>query len=164
MIEVPLHGRRGATLAALVDEEDLDFVSERRWYLHSQGYAIATNPHAYMHGMILGCVGVDHRDGNRLNNTRANLRPATQAQNLQNRAGGYGRSRHRGVVWFPRTKRWKAQAKLNGKHIHLGCFLDEEEAARVAAAWRAAHMPYSTEAAGDPDAVSLFHTRPERAA
>jgi len=85
----------------LVDDEDVPLVSRYRWRLHRSrliNYARAwTTPRpnqrsTYAHVLIMGKRGVDHRDGNGLNNTRANLRDATQAQNLQARRPRRGAS------------------------------------------------------------------------
>jgi hypothetical protein len=161
MMKVPLSGRRGAGLVALVDDADFELVSDRYWNLHSAGYAV-TRGSIYMHILIMGTKGIDHRDGNKLNNQRGNLRVASHAENHQNRHYGYGASQHRGVTFQRRAGKWQAQVKLNGKIHYLGLYTDEEDAARVAAAFRAEHMPFSAEASGDPDADHLYRIRPER--
>jgi hypothetical protein len=161
MKEIPLSGRRGEGLVALVDDEDAALVEGYHWNLHSQGYAVAKG-RCYMHVLIMGAKGVDHIDGDPLNNQRSNLRFANQAQNMQNRAYGYGSSQYRGVTWY--RGKWQAQAKIKGVYHYLGRYADEAQAARVAAEFRAKHMPYSTEGSGDPDAPSLYHVRVERTA
>jgi len=40
-------------------------------------------------------------------------------------------SKHRGVCWYRRTKKWVVQTKVNKKRVHIGYFSDEEEAARA---------------------------------
>jgi hypothetical protein len=81
---------------------------------------------------------VDHIDGNKLNNRRANLRLATPSQNLYNR--GSQRNNRLGVkgVCFDRRRgRYFAQIAARGKHHFLGYFhtLDEASSAyRVASA------------------------------
>jgi hypothetical protein len=40
-------------------------------------------------------------------------------------------SEYRGVSWVKSSSKWKAQIQLTGKKHHLGCFDDEEEAARA---------------------------------
>jgi HNH endonuclease len=74
------------------------------------------------------------------------LRLATHAENGQNRsAAGKGSSRFRGVSWSRAMGRWLAFACPSGQIHRLGYFEDEEEAARVAAAFRREHMPFSLE-------------------
>jgi hypothetical protein len=76
---------------------------------------------------------VDHRDGNTLDNRRANLRLATNAQNVANQrrarpaASGFKGVRHR--HHWKLKKPWCAEIDANGKHIHLGYFATAEEAA-----------------------------------
>jgi hypothetical protein len=40
------------------------------------------------------------------------------------------KSRYTGVNWISQSNKWKAEMKFDGKSSHLGCFDDEEEAAR----------------------------------
>jgi len=40
-------------------------------------------------------------------------------------------SKHRGVCWYRRTRKWVVQTKVNKKRVHIGYFSDEEEAARA---------------------------------
>lgn len=74
---------------------------------------------------------VDHKDGNGLNNSRANLRLCTPAQNMQNRrvksntvSGFKGVTKVAGTYKRP----WQAAITLNGKRKYLGCFPTPEEA------------------------------------
>jgi hypothetical protein len=88
----------------MVDDEDYELVSGYTWkytynakdmtgYAHASYYVI--NEHGVrqrkyikMHRLILGTpkgMEVDHRDGNGLNNTRANIWNCTHEENLRNR-------------------------------------------------------------------------------
>jgi len=71
-------------------------------------------------GLIL-----DHIDLNGLNNTRNNLRWATYSQNLHNR-GVYknNTSGYKGVSWFKRDQKWRADIAVDGKNIFLGYYAD----------------------------------------
>lgn len=66
---------------------------------------------------------VDHKDGNGLNNTRCNLRIATDYQNARN-----GRRRRNntsgvpGVGWHKKSGMWVAYICIGGKQRHLGFF------------------------------------------
>jgi hypothetical protein len=40
-------------------------------------------------------------------------------------------SRYKGVTWSSRNSRWKAQIPHGKKRLHLGYFVNEEEAARA---------------------------------
>jgi len=75
---------------------------------------------------------VDHINGDRLDNRRANLRIVTKQQNRQNIGKQSHRemtSRYKGVVQHPKTLRWRAIVKTGGKQRHLGYFATEHEAA-----------------------------------
>jgi hypothetical protein len=86
-----------------------------------------------MHRLILQppldrCV--DHRNRNRLDNRRGNLRVVTHAENMMNVGANKGStSRYRGVSWNKRRSKWIAS--FRGRH--LGCFDSEGDAARCAA-------------------------------
>jgi hypothetical protein len=62
----------------------------------------------------------DHRDGNKLNNLRSNLRPATHSQNNINVARK-NLTGYRGVR-LQRSGKFAAQIRLNGRVRHLGTF------------------------------------------
>ena len=76
--------------------------------------------------------GLDHIDGVRSNNRIANLRLATQSQNLCNKAiQSNNKCGVRGVVWDERRGKWRAYANLAGRHYHGGHH-DSLEAAKKA--------------------------------
>lgn len=121
--------RREVVTQAAVSEEDCERVKAHKWHLNS-GYACGTiNKNTIsMHQFILGTPEdgyvVDHIDKNRLNNTRTNLRFATRGQNGQNTTRTSGKT-YTGVY----LSKGKYVAKYAG--IHLGQFINEEDAARV---------------------------------
>ena len=81
-----------------------------------------------MHRFILGLRGkviTDHKDTNRLNNCRDNIRRATRAQNAMNRSTY--REQYKGVYRTP-YGRFHAVVKSNR---YLGTFDTPEEAARA---------------------------------
>lgn len=103
----------------------------------------------FMHREIMGCTRgdgliVDHINRDKMDARRSNLRFLTQAQNSQNqgpRRGGT--SIHRGVSFNRVQRKWIVMHKLRGENVYGGVFDTEEEAAEVARAWRAEHMPYA---------------------
>jgi len=57
---------------------------------------------------------------------------ATFQQNGMNQIPQKGRSsQYKGVAWDKSRSKWLAYIKHGGKHIHLGRFENEEEAART---------------------------------
>ncbi len=129
---------------ATVDDADIELVSCLRWssvkvahleYARAHvGMDNGRVKHVKMHRLILGItdpsVKIDHKDLNGLNNTRNNLRVATQRQNCQNRKKrSDGRSLFKGVS--PRWNRWIARIQVGSERRNLGTFDTQEEAARA---------------------------------
>jgi hypothetical protein len=146
--EVPLRGKKAAGRVALVDGEDYDLVMQYKWHVYEQKqstssgtvgpYAIANTivegrrTTVKMHVLIMGCPYIDHANGNGLDNRRENLRPATHVQNSRNTvAHKNGLSRYKGVGFHSLNGRWRARIKVGAKHISLGVYASEEEAARA---------------------------------
>jgi hypothetical protein len=75
---------------------------------------------------------IDHKDGNPLNNTRANLRQATPQQNTFNRRKSRtSPNAYKGITYKRWKKRWVAQMSHNGTTRYLGKYKTAEEAARA---------------------------------
>lgn len=135
-ILVPLtHGK-----FAVIDASDAERVFRFRWRAnHCRGcwYAAAYigGKETGMHRYILGSdcpASVDHIDGDGLNNRRANLRPATHAENMRNRKMQRNNtSGYRGVSWHSGSKKWRAKIKVDRQVRHLGVFAKAEDAARA---------------------------------
>jgi hypothetical protein len=124
---------------ALVDDADYDWLMQWKWRLNSKGYAIRSYYVDYqeivlnMHRVILDAQRgqfVDHIDGNRLNNTRANLRFVTQQQNLEyRRVFSSSKTGLKGVS--RRGNHWQARIGYNKQIIHLGYYPQIESAAHA---------------------------------
>lgn len=156
--------RNGEVIAwALIDEADAPLVTHHRWYLKSDNVVYrregprSARRAVFLHRQIMGLsadasrdgkrLEVDHINRDRLDNRRVNLRVCTGRENSQNVPARGGTSKHRGVSWCPNRGMWQAIVVLDYRLNRLGYFEDEEEAARVAAAYRARHMPFSQDAA-----------------
>lgn len=92
----------------------------------------------FHHRAIMGVTDpkilVDHADGNGLNNQRSNLRICNRSQNAANHnytKKEWTTSKHFGVSWMPKAKRWRAYTTKNRKQISLGLYLREEDAAKA---------------------------------
>lgn len=133
--QIPLHCKDGTALCAFVDDDDFPELSRYKWYLSYNGYAYrsGTHPknHIYMHRQVLNApkgIGVDHINGDKLDNTRQNLRLATQGQNVRNaRPWAKKVSRYKGVSW--NEQHWRARIQVNHEVITLGYFPTQREAA-----------------------------------
>tara|TARA_R100000152_G_C6774559_1_gene202409 strand:+ start:1698 stop:2120 length:423 start_codon:yes stop_codon:yes gene_type:complete len=90
MLQIQLQGINGAGKHALVSAEDYSLVMRHSWY-YKDGYALAkiNKKEVRMHRYIMDVKDpdliVDHKDRNRLNNTRENLRIMDYLQNANNR-------------------------------------------------------------------------------
>jgi hypothetical protein len=101
-----------------------------------------------LHRAILGLAYGDNRDGDhrnrdRLDCRRSNLRVVPKLGNRQNVPSRGGTSRYRGVTWFASRNKWMARLQVNGKPVHIGYFADEHEAGAAALAARQRLMPYA---------------------
>ena len=74
---------------------------------------------------------IDHINGVRSDNRIENLRQATASQNNQNRKTTSS-SGIKGVHWHKQSRKWVASICINRKSVHLGSFLNKEDAAKVA--------------------------------
>jgi len=125
----------------LLDDEDYDDVAQFNWYVHQGRYAKRniTLPsgkqthqllHNYvMHGKIPEGKVIDHKNRNKLDNTKENFRFCTNAQNCQNANRTVGVSKFRGVCKL--YDKWRARAMTNGKRISLGIFNNAIDAAKA---------------------------------
>jgi hypothetical protein len=131
--QISLTGKLGAGKFTIVDEEDYERFYWAPWSLTNSGYA-RTSPSrfktAYLHRAIIsdrdgdhGSMQVDHINRDKLDNRRANLRWATQSQNMRNVAI-YAKCGYRGVHLLHGNKRGFAA------NLHLGTFDTAEDAAR----------------------------------
>lgn len=143
MKEIPL--TKG--LVSIVDDEDFPLISKYKWHALKARHGYTTGGKIYgpgnpkgtpvsIHRLIMnpppGFV-VDHKDGNGLNNTRANLRIATHAQNIANQLIRQEKksSKYKGLTWDKTNKSWAVSVNVNKKRIWLGRFKDEIEAAKA---------------------------------
>jgi len=153
-VRVPLSKGRAF---ALVDREDWIKHQLWRWcwslLQHGAGYAFRAEyigrkngkPRyrwVQMHSMILEVqdgMEVDHRSRDSLDNRKANLRPATRGQNVQNQGLPTANTTgFKGVCFAKRRGDYAAYIDAGGARKHLGYFatIEQAAAARNAAAER----------------------------
>jgi len=129
----------------LVDDEDFDRLNHYKWYLSvsspdGSGYACRSCyangkvTSIYMHRELLNVpkgFQTDHKDGNKLNNQKDNLRIATGQENCRNRPRrGNNKSGYKGVTQYEDGRRWEASIWLDGhKHKYIGVFESAMDAA-----------------------------------
>jgi hypothetical protein len=125
---------------ALVDDCDFDSlnqfkwcagVNKKVWYARRSYRKNGKKINIKMHRYIMGfpSSGIDHKNGDGLDNRRSNLRIATNSQNLANRGiTSRNTSGFKGVTWNKASNKWQAQIRVSNNNIYLGCFSDLLEA------------------------------------
>jgi hypothetical protein len=138
----------------LVDNEDYKRLSKFTWNKSQYGYAYRLGDRSkgekwkiLMHREIMNAEDgtvIDHKNGDRLDNRKSNLRFVTRAQNQLNSYGKNAESGYKGVTLnkSSKTQSWRAIIKINFETIHLGCYRTKEEAAY---AYNIAAMKYHGE-------------------
>ncbi len=126
---------------AIIDAADYYRVKDFKWCAVQKGptfYAktLRTNgSHLSLHRLITNApkhLVVDHINHNGLDNRRSNLRLCTPAQNQQNkRPQAGGTSRHKGVHWDKKRKKYIAQIGHKSKRYTIGRFDNEDDAGRA---------------------------------
>jgi len=150
-VHIPLVSGKYPNRFALVDAADADRVRRYTWHVVEQagrfyvytavslGRGHGRRSWSYpLHRFILGLKAddpgiVDHKDGDGLNNTRANIRPCTYHENACNRGkpkGAYT-SIYKGVSLDKRTGTWRAQIGAHGVKHYLGTYPTQIEAAHA---------------------------------
>lgn len=156
-IQLPFDGRIEITARhgekIYVDVADADLIN-RCWHLTNRGYVggneavgDGTFRQIIMHRVIMSRMlgrelerrdTIDHVDGNKLNNTRSNLRLATRSQNGANTTRQVNNtSGYKGVSWHKASGKWSADITKDYRRRHLGVFETPEEAHK---AYKAAAM------------------------
>ena len=119
--------------STIVDDEDFPYLNQFKWY-HAQGYAaIKRNDRVVrLHKLILNIpknYEIDHKNNDKLDNRKENLRICTHAQNVKNRSlNSNNTSGYKGVDFSKIAGKWRARINLNGKSISLGYFRNKLEA------------------------------------
>lgn len=121
-----------------IDVEDYEKVKNYVWYENSEGYITTNkkeNKTISMQRFLMNPsenLQVDHIDRKEKNNRRNNLRICTNAVNAKNR-GIYenNKSGYIGVWLHEKTNKWKSYITVDGKRIHLGTYINIDEAVKV---------------------------------
>jgi hypothetical protein len=132
---------------AIVDDDDFEKLAGYKWAAMKNGrnfYASRTvklkdgrhrQVNIQMHRKILNAPKdalVDHINHNGLDNRRANLRFVTSRQNSWNVRKRHGcSSKYKGVHLQKRDGKWLANIICRGERFYLGCFDDEQSAAKA---------------------------------
>lgn len=129
-----------AGMAAIIDDDDFDAVSQFKWYWGFKGYVGSPIKNGkkrttvYLARLVMNAPSgamVDHVNHNTLDNRKENLRLVSSGQNQANRIIDKNRkiktSKYKGVNWHKFSRKWHAQ--IAGRYI--GLFESETDAARA---------------------------------
>jgi hypothetical protein len=145
-MEIKLTSPKYGDFNVYIDDSDFDIIKEYNWVVdmrrNGRKYVVASVKigvnkfsRIYLHRLIINAPknkNVDHIDNNGLNNTRDNIRIASNGQNLSNRGKqSNNTSGYKGVVWYNPLNKWKAQIGYGNNTKHLGYFNNILEAAKA---------------------------------
>lgn len=127
---------RKTDLFALVDDDDYERLSQWEWSLNN-GYAVRSclGKELRMHNEITHTpegYQADHKNHNRLDNRKDNLRTATHSQNQWNKPKYHKinpSSQYKGVKFDKRRCTWCSEIQAHGQRIYVGTFVTEVDAA-----------------------------------
>lgn len=142
-IHLSKFGKNRGKFVALVDDEYYEELNKLTWHVHISfnglnlyaqtnikicgGFKIIK-----MHQLIMKGKGIDHRDGNGLNNQKSNLRFCTNQENMRNRnPNRNSSSKYKGVGFDKESNNWVAFITVNKIMIKIGRFSIEDEAAKA---------------------------------
>jgi hypothetical protein len=144
MKQIILSGKYGIGKYALVDDEDFKWLNQWKWKSNGLGYAVTSfkskknqsgKRTVLMHRAIMRCkikTMVDHKDGNKLNNRKSNLRFCNKSQNGINRPKQKNNtSGYKGVVFWAHISKWNSAIMMNKKRYYLGNFDSAVDAAKA---------------------------------
>ena len=140
-MEIELCGHK-----VLIDDEDYERVCKIKWHIKDKAKAekgqyyfchtdrTGGRKTIYLHRYIMSCdkyhgEDVDHINGNRLDNRKANLRICPHSLNTFNQIkSSRNKTGYKGVHLCQDTKKYVAQIGISRATIYLGSFLDPCEA------------------------------------
>ncbi len=141
MKEIPLTQGK----VTIVDDDTYEWASLMKW--HANGaknsmYVVHTFRRGenkkrvtiFLHRLVAGLLNddpreADHRNHNTLDNQRENLRVCVHLDNCHNHVKLVGTSKYKGVCQYDTTGKWRAQICVNHIVKHLGCYINELDAA-----------------------------------
>ena len=117
------------------DLEDYDLISKYIWQEETGGYIVTyiNNKRLFIHNLVTNSEvkTQDHRNGNRKDNRKSNLRYATVLENSRNRVTPKNNKTGCKGVCLDKSKRYRAYITVNHKWMSLGTYDDFEKAKEV---------------------------------
>ena len=140
--EIELYNRKCEPIAyTKIDLEDIDKVKNVKWFLDKKrGYTIGKlkgNIKIRLHRFLMNCKKydgneIDHKNRNKLDNMKNNLRFVTRSENMLNINKRIDNtSGHKGVYFHKNEKKWSARLSIKGESKYLGFFDQKEDAIKA---------------------------------
>jgi len=125
---------------ALVDDADYSRVTQYPWHVNHDGRVVGNvgDKVIFLNRFLMNPRDdeeVDHKNRDKLDHQRCNLRICDSSQNKMNRPGKGRVSKYKGVTLYRPKNLWRARISAYGKHFFIGYFKDEVEAARAYDRW-----------------------------
>ncbi len=120
----------------MIDIDDLEKVIKYNWFASENGYITRSESgkpfalHRELMHVPIGFV-VDHRNGDKYDNRKSNMRVCTQQQNSSNTKKRDNTSSQFKGVTLRKDGKWQSGIQLNGKRIYIG-YYDNEVTAAIA--------------------------------
>lgn len=124
-----------------IDNEDYETVKDYCWRVNKHGYVVVnkrdgSNKIINLHRLVMGLndedILVDHKNWDKLDNRKSNLRIATKSQNNINiKRKSNNTSGYTGVHYNKKIGKYTARISKNGKRLFLGNFNTLEDAIKV---------------------------------
>lgn len=127
----------------IVDEQDKWLLEEYTWSLNHDGYAVTripgVNRKMFLHHCIVGYPiwegdEIDHKDRNRVNNSRRNLHYVNHSGQMLNREYEMGEVDERNIT-LRHTGKYKVTVYRQKRQVYLGQYDTLKEAISIRNAW-----------------------------
>lgn len=125
----------------LVDDEDFEWFNQFSIILRGGGYAArlfyinGKQKTLLIHREIMNAERnqlVDHKNQNKLDNRKSNLRFCSRSTNAMNcKVHKHNTSGYKGVSYMKSIKKYRAYIVLKDKQINLGCYSNKTDAAKA---------------------------------
>lgn len=116
----------------IIDDSD-SYLLEDTWHFASTGYILRNKDLKKIHRAIMNAKTgelVDHKDRNKLNNSKSNLRIATVNQSVHNQGKRKNtKTKYKGVCFKPKMNLFEARCRMNGLDLQLGNYITDYSAA-----------------------------------
>lgn len=122
--EVQLNGGKKSK----IDVDDISRVDKFIWSYHSCGYAVNVKTKTLLHRFILNnpkSESIDHKNHNKLDNRKQNLRICTHSKNCHNR------TILNGCYYNKKNAKWISRIMIMGKIKCLGSYKSKNDAISV---------------------------------